>query len=170
MATVDEVPREGKVVGNEPVSALEPAKTVPSSSLQGQGEKAGARSIYPGSPTERMPSTGVPKKSLTTGPVGARPPVIEVSSNLMPPPSSSEKLDYSGDDTDWDNVPSAPDTSKFSRMIEGEMQVVATTEGNTSSNIAKMIEELNQPQGLGISKIGTKEVSVAIIAGESSQP
>jgi len=63
-----------------------------------------------------------------------------------------------------------PDTSKFSHMIEGEMQVVTTTEGNTSSNIAKMIEELNQPQGLGISNIGTEEVSVAIIAGESSQP
>ena len=38
--------------------------------------------------------------------------------------SSSEKLDYSGDDdVDWDNMHPAPDTIKFSHLTEEEMQV-----------------------------------------------
>ena len=38
--------------------------------------------------------------------------------------SSSEKLEYLGDDdVDWDNVHSASDTSKYSRLAKEEMQV-----------------------------------------------
>ena len=40
--------------------------------------------------------------------------------------SSSEKLDYSGDnDADWDDVHSAPDTSKYSHLAKEEVQVAA---------------------------------------------
>ena len=37
--------------------------------------------------------------------------------------SSSENLDYSGNDVDWDNVCPAPDTSKFSHLTKEDMQV-----------------------------------------------
>ena len=40
--------------------------------------------------------------------------------------SSSEKLNYSGDDNiDWDDVHSASDTSKYSHLTEEEMQIAA---------------------------------------------
>jgi len=48
----------------------------------------------------------------------------------------------------------------------------ATTEGETSSNIAEMIEDLNQPEGSKVPKISAEVVpeNTAAVAEESSQP
>jgi len=51
------------------------------------------------------------------------------------------------------------------------VEVVTTAEGNTSSNIAEIIEKLTQPDGSEVSKINTEEIpmSIAAVARESSQ-
>jgi len=51
------------------------------------------------------------------------------------------------------------------------VEVVTTAEGNTSSNIAEIIEKLTQPDGSKVSKINTEEIpmSIAAVARESSQ-
>ena len=51
-------------------------------------------------------------------------------------------------------------------------EVVTTTEGDTSSNITKMIEELTQPEGSEVPKISNEKIPASIVAvvGESSQP
>ena len=167
---------------DETISTSVPIGIAPSGSLQGQG-----KNILSGSPVEMMPSTTVQEQSPITGLVRARIPAAKV----LPTPISSSllrnKLDYSRDDIDWDNVRPALDTSKFSYLIEEEVQVaspekelplggtattegilsiqlitflvnhidvvltpswitfaevVATTKGDTSSNIAEMTEEL----------------------------
>ena len=66
-------------------------------------------------------SVAVPEQSLTIGLVGARLPAVRVSPTPIPSPSSSEKLDYSGDDIDWDNVHPTPDTNKFSHLTKEEI-------------------------------------------------
>ena len=58
-------------------------------------------------------SAWVPEQSLTTRLVEARLPVVKISPTLVSSPSLSEKLDYSRDDIDWDNVHPAPDTTSF---------------------------------------------------------
>ena len=73
---------------------------------------------------ETMSSMEVPKESPTVGFVE-----VELSTNgVLPTPlsssSSSEKLDYSGnDDVDRDTVYLSPNTSKYSYLAEEEMQV-----------------------------------------------
>jgi len=61
--------------------------------------------------------------------------------------SSSEKLDYSGDDdVDWDNVHSAPDSSKYSHLAEEETSVeetLASTSGATGGS--SHFEDLSSP-------------------------
>ena len=51
-------------------------------------------------------------------------------------------------------------------------EVVATNEGNTSSNIAEIIEKLTEPKGSKVPKISTEEIptSITVAAGESSEP
>ena len=51
-------------------------------------------------------------------------------------------------------------------------EAAVTTEGETSSNIAEMIEELTRPEGSKVFKISTEAVPVntTTVAGESSQP
>ena len=58
-------------------------------------------------------SVEVLEQSLTAGLVEVELPTTGVLPTLVSSSSSSERLDYSGDDdVDWDNVYSASDTSK----------------------------------------------------------
>ena len=66
---------------------------------------------------------GVPEQSPTTGLVRARLPPAGVLLTPVSSPSSSEKLDYSGDDIDWSNVHPAAEATKFSYLTEEEMQM-----------------------------------------------
>jgi len=66
----------------------------------------------------------VPEQSLTTGLVGVELRTTRVLLTFVSSSSSSEKLDYPGDDNvDRDNVHPSPDTSKYSHLAEEEMQV-----------------------------------------------
>ena len=105
----------------EPLSTSAPIGIVSSGSLQGRGKIVDPKDILPGSPVEMMSSAGVPEQSPTTGLLEARLSPVGVLPTPVSFPSSSEKLDYSGDDIDWDNVHPAPDTSKFSHLTKGEM-------------------------------------------------
>ena len=59
----------------------------------------------------------VSERSPIAGLVGIKLHTIGVHPTLVSSSSSSEKLDYSGDDdTDWDDVHSAPDASKHSHL------------------------------------------------------
>ena len=91
---------------------LVPTMIAPSGFLQGQEKSTD-------------PSAGNPEQGPTTGLVRVRLPAAGVSSTLVSSSSSSEKLDYSGDDIDWDDMCPASDTSKFSLLTKEEMQVVA---------------------------------------------
>ena len=71
-----------------------------------------------------MPSAGVPEQSPISGLVGAKLPTIKVLFTPKSSSSSSEKLEYSGDDdVDWDNVHHAPNANKYSHLAEEEIQV-----------------------------------------------
>ena len=106
---------ERQTTGDESVPTLVPAKIVPSGSLQSQSVDL--------KDNQMMSSAGVPEQSPTIGLVGAMLPAVGVSPTLVSSPSSSEKLEYSTDDIDWDNVHPAPDTGKLSHLTEEEMQV-----------------------------------------------
>ena len=91
---------ERQATRDESVPVPEPAKVAFSGSLQSQRKCVNPKDIQSGSPVEMISSVGVPEQSLTIGLVGARLPAVRVSPTLVPSPSSSEKLDYSGDDID----------------------------------------------------------------------
>ena len=77
--------------------------------------------IHPSSSVE------VPKNSPIAGLVRTELPTTEVHPTPVSCSSSSEKLDYSGDeDIDWDDVHSASDTSKHSHLAKEEMQVATS--------------------------------------------
>ena len=82
--------------------------------------------IHPSSSVEIMPSVEVPEQSLVAGLVGTELPTTRVRPTLLSSSSSSEKLDYSGDDdADWNDVHFALDTSKYYHLGEEEVQVAA---------------------------------------------
>ena len=60
-----------------------------------------------------MPFMRFPEPSLTTGFVGTRLLMIEISPSPTPSHPSDEEVDYSGHDFDFDDEPAFPDTSKF---------------------------------------------------------
>ena len=98
---------------------------VPSGSLQCQEGGTNPKDVQSGSLIEMMPSAGVPEQSPTTRLIRARLPAARVLPTLVSSSSSSEKLDYSRDDINRDNMRLVPDTGKFSHMTVEEMQVVA---------------------------------------------
>ena len=101
-------------------------EVVPSSSFQGQGMSVDPIDIHPSSSVEIMPLVKALEQSLIAGLVGIELPTTRVRPTPVPSFSSSEKLDYSGDDdVDWNDVHSAADTSKYSHLAEEEMQVAA---------------------------------------------
>ena len=110
---LSEVVTKRQAIGDESMPAPVPAKIAPSGSLQSQRKSVDPKYIQPGSLVEMMSSAGVPEQSPTTGLDGARLPSVGVSPTLVSSPLSNEKLDYSEDDIDWDNVCRAPDTSNF---------------------------------------------------------
>jgi len=113
-----------QAIGGDSVPAPVPTKTAPSSSFQSQGKNVDSTDIQLGSPAEMMSSAGVLDQSPTTGLVGAKLPATIVLPTPVSSSSSSEKLDYSGDDdVECDNVHPAPDTSKYSYLAEEEMHV-----------------------------------------------
>jgi len=107
-------------------SAPVPTKVVPSSSFQSQGMIIDPTDIQPVSSVEMMSSVEDPEESPTVGLVEFELPTTGVLPTPISSSSSSEKLDYSGDDdVDWDTVHPSPDTSKYSHLAEEEMQVAA---------------------------------------------
>ena len=99
-------------------------EAVPSGSFQGQRMSVDPIDIHPSSSVEIMSSVEVLEQSSLSGLVGAE----LLTTGVLPTPvlssSSSEKLDFSGDDNvDWDDVHSAPDTSKYSYLAEEKMQI-----------------------------------------------
>ena len=73
-----------------------------------------------------MSSMEVPEQSPTAGLIEVKLPTTKVLPTATSCSSSSEKLDYLGDDNvDWDNMYPAPDTIKYSDLAEEEMQVAA---------------------------------------------
>ena len=94
----------------------------------------------PGSPSVLMPAFRVMEPSPTTGVLSGKAPITETSSVQMSSSSSEEHGYYSGEEVDFSDEPTLPNTSKFSHISEEEMQVyvpalvrpsgeVATTEG-----------------------------------------
>jgi len=113
-----------QATGADSMPAPVSTKIAPSVSLQNQGKSVDPIGIQPRFPVEMMSSMGVPEQSPTTGLIGAKLSATGVLPTLVSSSSSSEKLDYSGDDDDdWNNVHLAPDTSKYSHLAEEEMQV-----------------------------------------------
>jgi len=103
VTNVEEVPEglaEEQVTRSEtmpdPATAPSQPEATSSAPLMGQRESADPKDTQPDSPIVMMPSTGFPKQSPTTGLLGIKPIVVEVSPTLVPS-SSSKKLDYSGD-------------------------------------------------------------------------
>ena len=147
VVTIEKLSRETterQVTKYEPLPTSVPIGIVSSGSLQGQEKITDPKDILPGSLVEMMPSAGVPEQSPTTGFVRA--PVVRVLPTPISSLSSSEKLDYSGDDIEWDNACPVPDTSKFSYLTEEEVQVAvsekelpiegtATTDGILSASL-----------------------------------
>ena len=99
-------------------------ETAPSTSLMGQEESTDPKDTQSGSPIMMMPSTGILEQTLTTRLVGTRPPAVEVSPTQVSSSSFNERLDYSGDDLDWDNVRPAADINKFSYLTVEEGKII----------------------------------------------
>ena len=69
-----------------------------------------------------MSSVEVPEQSPTAGLVGVKLPTTRVLPTPVSSSSSSEKLDYSGDDdVDWDNMHPSLDIGKYSNLAKEEM-------------------------------------------------
>ena len=89
---------------------LHPTEAAPSTSQTGQEESIDPKNMQPGSPIVMMPSVGFPEQSPTVRLMGGRLLIAEVSPTLVSCSLSSEELDYSGDDIDWNNECPTPDT------------------------------------------------------------
>jgi len=73
-------------------------------------------------------------QSPTAGHVEVKLPTTGVLPTPVPSSSSSERLDYSGDDdADWDNVYTSPDTSKYSHLTKEEISVEETPASTSSA-------------------------------------
>jgi len=73
---------------------------------------------------EIMPSVEVLEPSSVAGSVGVELLTAGVLPTLVSSLSSSEKLDYSGDDdVDWEDVHPTPDTRKHSYLAKEEMHI-----------------------------------------------
>ena len=81
--------------------------------------------MRPSSSVEMMPSIGMPYQSPTTGLVAVKSLTTEIACAQVSPSSSSEEVDYSRSDVDWDNVCPALDSSKFSHLATEEMGVIS---------------------------------------------
>jgi len=104
------------------MSASVPTKIVPLSSFLSQRMNVDPKDIQPGPSIEMMSSVEVLEQSPTAGLVGVELPTTGVLPTPVSFSSSSEKLDYLGDDdVDWDNVHPSLDTSKYSHLTEEEM-------------------------------------------------
>jgi len=68
-----------------------------------------------------MPTSWAVEPSPTTGVLSGKAPVIEASLVQVLSSSSEEHNYYSGDEVDFGNEPTLPDTSKFSHISEEEM-------------------------------------------------
>jgi len=73
-----------------------------------------------------MPTSRVVKPSPTTGVLGGKAPITEVSL-IQVPSSSSEHSYYLRDKVDFGDELALPNTSKFSHISEEEMQVYFPT-------------------------------------------
>ena len=111
---------EEQVTGSEPIptstTVLPQIVTAHSTSLMGQEKSTDPKDTQLGAPIMMMPLTGISKQNLTIEFVGTRPLAIEVSPIQVYFSSSSKRLDYSGDDFDWDNIRPAPDSNEFSYL------------------------------------------------------
>jgi len=77
----------------------------------------------PGSPSVLMPSLRVTEPSLTTGVLSGKAPITENSWVQLSFSSSEEHEYYSGQEVDFGDEPTLPDTSKYLHISEEEMQV-----------------------------------------------
>ena len=90
-----------------------PIKAISSSSFQNHEMIVDLPNIQSGSSVE------VPEQSPTACLVEVELPTAGVLLTPVSSSSSSERLDYSGDDVvDWDNVYSIPDTNKYSHLTK----------------------------------------------------
>ena len=129
MATIEEMPEEGQVTGNEPIPTLVTIETIPSTSSHGQEESTDPTDMRPNFPVEMMPSMGISEQSLTTGLIAVKPPAVEIEPAQASLSSTNEEVDYSGSDVDWNNVRPSPYSSKFSHLATDEMEIISM-EGN----------------------------------------
>ena len=129
MVTMEELPEEGEVTSSELVPAPVIVETVPLTFSKGREESTDPKDMRPSFPVEMMSSMGMLEQSLTTGLVAVKFSVAEVAYARASPSSSSEEVDYSGSDVDWDIMHPAPNGSKFSHLATKEIEVISV-EGN----------------------------------------
>jgi len=92
-------------------------------------------------------SAEVLEQSPTTGFVEIELPTTGVPPTPVSSSSSSERLDYSGDDDIvWDNVYYAPDTNKYSHLAKEEISVEKTpTSTSGMMGRSSHFEDLSSP-------------------------
>ena len=117
------------MTGGEPLPTSVTIETISLTSPQGQEEGSDPKDMQPSSPVEMMPFMRMPEQSLTTRLMAIRPLTAEVACTQASPSSLSEEINYLGSDVDWDNMHSAPDSSKFSHLAVEKMEVISV-EGN----------------------------------------
>ena len=105
----------------EPLLTSVPIGIVSSGSLQGQEKITKPKDILLGSLVKMISSAGILEQIPTTGLVKTRLPATGALPTPVSSPSSNEKLYYSGNDINWDNMCHAPDTSKFSHWTKEEV-------------------------------------------------
>jgi len=103
-------------------------EVTPSTTSMGQEERAAPKDVQSGSPSIMMPSIGFPEQSPTTGLIGTRPSLIEISPSPVSSPPSDEDVYYLGDNFDFGDESPPPDIGKFSHLIVKEMEVTSPME------------------------------------------
>jgi len=82
-----------------------------------------AKEQQPGSSSVFMPISRVIEPSPTTGVLSGKAPITETSWVQLSSSSFEEHEYYSGEEVDFGDESALPDTSKFSHILEEEMQM-----------------------------------------------
>ena len=100
-------------VSSQPKVSIRPAAYL--------AQERGMEVQQPGSSSILMPTSWVVKPSPTTGVLSGKAPITEASLVHVLSSSSEEHSYYSGDEVNFGDEPTLPDTSKFSHISEEEM-------------------------------------------------
>ena len=128
---------EGEPTGESPITE---GVDLPATSLAQEKE---VEAPQPSSPSVLMPASRVVEPSPTIRVLSGKALITETSWVQLSSSSSEEYEYYSGEEVDFSDEPTLPDTRKFSHISEEEMQVyvpamvppsgeIATTEGISS--------------------------------------